>query len=54
MIPPAPRECKQPRCLARRIRPLDFTSALLFKQWHLHEEDKTELEARGIRYERKE
>ncbi len=23
----------------RRIRPLDFTSALLFKQWHLHEED---------------
>lgn len=22
-----------------RIRPLDFTSALLFKQWHLHEED---------------
>jgi saccharopine dehydrogenase-like NADP-dependent oxidoreductase len=23
----------------RRIRPLDFTSALLFKQWQLHEED---------------
>ncbi len=22
-----------------RIRPLDFTSALLFRQWHLHEED---------------
>lgn len=22
-----------------RIRPLDFTSAMLFRQWHLHEED---------------
>jgi lysine 6-dehydrogenase len=23
----------------RKIRPLDFTSAVLFRQWHLHEED---------------